>query len=137
MTWEEKFKEVFPRDDQRSILAGQKGILALHGYKGEDDNLESAVKAGNTAEAEKMIERNCKYFQEYCKAYKLYKLYPGEKEIFHVSNTWASAQIRIHNGKLYFPTAEGMTPEQFMLKASRLFAHWEQRIAKHPRNRKV
>jgi hypothetical protein len=133
MTWEQKFNEIFP-NQRRTCLAGEDGIVALYGYK---SNLESAVIEGNLRKAEEYIITNKKDFEAYCKAFKLYNKYPGQKRFLTIENYHRDANISWVEGVLLFPQPEVMTVDAFILKASRLIRDYKIRIAKHPKNRDI
>lgn len=128
MTWEQKFNEVFPYIEKTTILAGEDGIFKMYG----DDysNLETAIVDKDRYVAQKHYNENFDRFQAYKKAWKLYKKYPGPKETKEVGNTWSQANIQWRGDKLYFPVPRDMEINTYLLKASRMLAHWEVRVTK-------
>ena len=128
MTWEQKFNEVFPHIERTKILAGEDGILNL--YCDYHSNLEKAIADKDIVAAQRHFDENFDRFQAYKKASKLYKAYPGPKETFRVGNVWSEANIGWTGDKLRFPVPTSMEINTYLLKASRMLAHWEVRIAK-------
>lgn len=126
MTWEQKFNEVFPHVERTTILAGENGILNLYRYS----NLENAIANKDRRVAQKHYDENFDRFQAYKKAWRLYKKYPGPKETKIVGNIWSEANIQWRGDKLYFPVPRNMEINTFLLKASRMLAHWEVRVTK-------
>ena len=128
MTWEQKFNEVFPYMEKTTILAGEDGILNL--YRDYYSNLETAIANKDHTVAQRHYDQNFERFQAYKKAWKLYKKYPGPKQTFRVGNVWSEANIQWRGDKLYFPVPRDMEINTFLLKASRMLAHWEVRVTK-------
>lgn len=128
MTWEQKFSEVFPYLEQSKILAGEDGILNLSGDY--FSNLEKAIISKNHAAAQKHYNENFDRFQAYKRAWKLYKKYPGPKQTIPTGNCWSDANIAWNGDQLRFPVPRGMEMNIYLLKASRMLAHWETRVTK-------
>lgn len=128
MTWEQKFNEIFPHIEKSTILAGEDGILSL--YRDHFSNLENAIATKDRTAAQEHYDENFGRFQAYKKAWKFYKAYPGPKQTFEVGNTWSEANIQWRGDMLRFPVPRDMEINTFLLKASRILAHWEVRIRK-------
>jgi len=128
MTWEQKFNEIFPYLEQSKILAGEGGILSL--YQDYYSNLQTAIVNKDRTAAQRHYNHNFERFQAYKKAWKLYKKYPGPKDTKPVGNIWSEANIDWCGDKLYFPIPRDMEINTYLLKASRMLAHWEVRVAK-------
>lgn len=135
MTWEQKFSEVFPRLEHSKILAGEDGILNL--YQDYYSNLETAIADKDRDVAQYHYNHNFERFQAYKQAWKLYKKYPGPKQTVLVGNRWSDANISWNGDQLRFPVPRDMEINVYLLKASRMLAHWEVRLTKGYRNAEV
>lgn len=129
MTWEQKFNEIFPYLEQSKILSGEDGILNL--YRDYYSNLQTAIVNKDRTAAQRHYNHNFERFQAYKKAWKLYKKYPGPKQTVLVGNYWSDANISWNRDQLRFPIPRDMEINVYLLKASRMLAHWEVRLTKN------
>lgn len=129
MTWEQKFNEIFPYLELSKILAGEDGILNL--YQEDYSNLQTAIVDKDRTAAQRHYALNFERFQAYKKAWKLYKKYPGPKQTVLVGNRWSDANISWNGDQLRFPVPRDMKINVYLLKASRMLAHWEVRLTKN------
>lgn len=129
MTWEQKFNEIFPYLEQSKILAEEDGILSL--YPDYYSNLQTAIVNKDRTAAQRHYNHNFERFQAYKKAWKLYKKYPGPKQTVLVGNHWSDANISWNGDQLRFPVPMSMEINVYLLKASRMLAHWEVRLTKN------
>ena len=133
MTWEEKIYEINKILEDSRILNCDRGLVI---FDTGSPNAERAIIQGNLNVAEKYLEENKNYFEAYKKAYKLYKRYTGAKELVGISH-YASSFIKFEYGVLKLAVPRSLPIDKYLLKVSRLYAHYKERIAKHPKNMEV
>lgn len=135
MTWEQKLEAAFGKEFRyANIFHYREGLFR---WDSENyHNAETAIINGDLATAEKWLNANRSAFEAYKTAYKLYKKYPGPKTTTkrYIGNI---SSLEFEDGILKFPVPTGISPETFILRGSRLYAHYKERIAKHPRNQKA